>query len=99
MCGGVGASNCFDKGKRIMKKLFCAVAALAAMYLQATPSHSRREECAAKARELFAALTAEECVGLLSMDSPAVERLGIPKFHWWSESLHGYARSGLCTVF
>lgn len=82
-----------------MKKLFCAAAALAAMYLQATPSHSRREECAAKARELFAALTAEECVGLLSMDSPAVERLGIPKFHWWSESLHGYARSGLCTVF
>ena len=32
-------------------------------------------------------------------DSPAIERLGIPAYNWWNESLHGVARSGRATVF
>ncbi len=31
--------------------------------------------------------------------SPAIERLGIPSFDWWSEALHGVGRNGLATVF
>ena len=31
--------------------------------------------------------------------SPAIERLGIPAFDWWSEALHGVGRNGLATVF
>ena len=31
--------------------------------------------------------------------SPAIERLGIPAFEWWSEALHGVGRNGLATVF
>ena len=35
----------------------------------------------------------------LMMDSPEIKRLGIHKYHWWNEALHGIARSGLATVF
>lgn len=31
--------------------------------------------------------------------SPAVERLGIKPYNWWSEALHGVARSGIATVY
>lgn len=31
--------------------------------------------------------------------SPAIERLGIPEYNWWNESLHGVARAGYATVF
>ncbi|MBN2347260.1 MAG: glycoside hydrolase family 3 C-terminal domain-containing protein [Bacteroidales bacterium] len=31
--------------------------------------------------------------------APAIERLGIPAYNWWSEALHGVARAGRATVF
>ena len=31
--------------------------------------------------------------------SPGVEHLGIKPYNWWSEALHGVARSGLATVY
>ncbi|MDE6127252.1 MAG: glycoside hydrolase family 3 C-terminal domain-containing protein [Muribaculaceae bacterium] len=31
--------------------------------------------------------------------SPAIERLGVPAFEWWSEGLHGVGRNGLATIF
>jgi beta-glucosidase len=49
--------------------------------------------------DLVGRLTVEEKISLLMMDSPAIERLGIPAYHWWNEGLHGYARSGPATVF
>jgi len=30
---------------------------------------------------------------------PPIERLGIPEYNWWNESLHGVARNGRATVF
>ena len=62
-------------------------------------SEARRAECTKRAQELVAKLTGEERVGQLMMGSPAIERLGIPKYHWWNEALHGAARAGLATVF
>jgi len=44
-------------------------------------------------------LTLEEKVSQLMNDAPAIERLGIPKYNWWNECLHGVARAGLATVF
>lgn len=35
----------------------------------------------------------------LRYDSPAINRLGIPAYNWWNESLHGVARAGVATVF
>jgi beta-glucosidase len=49
--------------------------------------------------DLLGRLTTEEKCSLLLSDSPAIERLGIPAYHWWNECLHGVARAGKATVF
>ena len=36
---------------------------------------------------------------LMLDESPAIPRLGIKKFFWWSEALHGAANMGNVTVF
>jgi len=49
--------------------------------------------------DLVARLTLEEKVSQMVHDAPAIERLGIPKYNWWNECLHGVARAGIATVF
>ena len=49
--------------------------------------------------DLIAALRPEEKVALLMHESPAIPRLGIAAYDWWSECLHGVARAGVATVF
>ncbi len=49
--------------------------------------------------DLLGRLTLEEKVAQMMNDAPAIERLGIPEYNWWSEALHGVARAGLATVF
>lgn len=58
-----------------------------------------REEARQKAKELVGRMTLEERAGQLRYDAPAIERLGIPAYNWWGESLHGVARAGMATVF
>ena len=57
----------------------------------------------AEARELAQALvsrmTVEEKASQLRYDAPAIPRLNIPEYNWWSEALHGVARAGTATVF
>jgi beta-glucosidase len=54
---------------------------------------------AQRADDLLTRLTLEEKVSLMMDSSPAIPRLGIPTFHWWSEALHGVGRNGYATVF
>lgn len=49
--------------------------------------------------DLLSRMTLEEKCGQMLNDAPAVERLGIPAYNWWSECLHGVARAGIATVF
>lgn len=49
--------------------------------------------------DLLGRLTAEEKVGQMMNQTPAIERLGIPEYDWWNEALHGVARAGQATVF
>ncbi|HJS19639.1 MAG TPA: glycoside hydrolase family 3 C-terminal domain-containing protein, partial [Anaerolineales bacterium] len=44
-------------------------------------------------------LTLEEKVGLMNHPAHAIPRLNIPAYNYWSEALHGVARSGRATVF
>lgn len=48
---------------------------------------------------LLAQLTLEEKVSLMMNSSAPVPRLGIKKYDWWNEALHGVARNGSATVF
>ena len=52
-----------------------------------------------KAKEIVEKLTLEEKCGLLVYDSKGVERMSIPDYNWWNESLHGLARGGTATMF
>jgi beta-glucosidase len=49
--------------------------------------------------DLIGRLTVEEKIAQLLMNTPAIPRLGVPAYCWWSEALHGVARNGLATVF
>jgi beta-glucosidase len=52
-----------------------------------------------RARDLLSRLTLDEKAILMQDVSEAIPRLGIKKFHWWSEALHGYANQDNVTVF
>ncbi|MBH1939497.1 glycoside hydrolase family 3 C-terminal domain-containing protein [Mobilitalea sibirica] len=52
-----------------------------------------------KATELVDKMTLEEKASQLRYDAPPIERLGIPRYHWWNEALHGLARTGTATMF
>lgn len=58
-----------------------------------------RSEARILAEKLVAQMTVEEKASQLKFDAPAIERLGIPAYNWWNESLHGVARGGTATVF
>jgi beta-glucosidase len=49
--------------------------------------------------DLLAHMTLNEKCGQLLSNAPAIERLGVPAYHWWNECLHGVARAGRATVF
>ena len=61
--------------------------------------YMNREEARKKATELVDQMTLEEMAAQLRYDAPAIERLGVPEYNWWSEGLHGVARNGTATVF
>ena len=52
-----------------------------------------------RAKDLVSRLTIAEKASLMYDQSPAIPRLGIKKFNWWSEALHGYANNDSVTVF
>ncbi|MCI1965778.1 MAG: glycoside hydrolase family 3 C-terminal domain-containing protein [Oscillospiraceae bacterium] len=52
-----------------------------------------------RAHDLVARMTLEEKISQMQYEAPAIERLGIPSYNWWSEALHGVARAGVATIF
>ena len=68
--------------------LFCAGVSLSAQnFPYQNPNLSAKE----RAVDLCSRLTLEEKAQLMLDESPAIPRLGIKKFFWWSEALHGAA--------
>ncbi|MBV5283678.1 MAG: glycoside hydrolase family 3 C-terminal domain-containing protein [Paludibacter sp.] len=52
-----------------------------------------------RAKDLISRLTLSEKAALMCDISDAIPRLGIKKFNWWSEALHGFANNANVTVF
>jgi len=76
---------------RARARRFAAVSAVVATLLApalhaATDVLAQAEE---KARALVAQMTLDEKVEQLLNTAPAIPRLGIPAYNWWTESLHG----------
>ena len=49
--------------------------------------------------DVIGRLTLDEKISLMVERAAPVERLGIRRFPWWNEALHGVARAGRATVF
>ena len=84
-----------------MKHFF--VLLLSSMFLtvqaQVLPYQNPELSAKERARDLCSRLTLEEKAQLMLDESPAIPRLGIKKFFWWSEALHGAANQDHVTVF
>src|ERR1700755_1941539 len=52
-----------------------------------------------RAAQIVAKMTLEEKVSQMQNHAVAIPRLNIPEYGWWSEGLHGVARSGYAAVF
>ena len=75
--------------------MLCAGASAQEMLPYQNPELSPRE----RAEDLLGRLTLEEKATLMLDVSDAIPRLGIKKFNWWSEALHGIANMGNVTVY
>lgn len=52
-----------------------------------------------RAHDLVSRMTLEEKAAQSMNTAPAIPKLGIPAYDYWSEGLHGVARSGYSTLF
>src|ERR1044071_8131803 len=68
-------------------------------YAQNYPYQNSALSSEERAKDLISRLTLEEKASLMFDQSPSVPRLGIKKFNWWSEALHGFANNDNVTVF
>ncbi len=79
----------------------CGLFALSALAMNAqmlpyqNPALSPQE----RAKDIVSRMTLEEKAIVMQDISDAVPRLGIKKFNWWSEALHGIANMGNVTVY
>ena len=80
--------------------LVCLLAwSIGALAQQRLPYQNPSLSSEERARDLCQRLTLEEKAKIMMDVSPAIQRLGIPAFQWWNETLHGVARNGTATVF
>lgn len=75
--------------------LFCSTSLSAQMLPYQNPQLTSEE----RAKDLVSRLTLEEKSILMCDESEAIPRMGIKRFVWWSEALHGVANQGDVTVF
>ncbi len=52
-----------------------------------------------RVNDLISRMTLEEKVSQMVNDAAAIDKLGIPKYNWWNECLHGVGFAGVATVF
>ncbi|MBN1183896.1 MAG: glycoside hydrolase family 3 C-terminal domain-containing protein [Bacteroidales bacterium] len=83
------------KSLSLIMSMLLAISISAQKYPFQNPELSFEE----RAKDLVSRLTIEEKVALMCDQSDAIPRLGIKKFNWWSEALHGYANNDSVTVF
>ncbi len=70
----------------------------AAMLFAQLPYQNPNLSSDARARDLMSRLTLKEKAALMCDESEAIPRLGIKKFNWWSEALHGIRYATNVTV-
>jgi beta-glucosidase len=77
----------------------CATCLIGTMLKAQVPAHVPTPETEKRVSALVGQMTLEEKVSQMQNDAAAIPRLHVPAYNWWSEGLHGIARSGYATVF
>ena len=85
--------------KQILSVIALTFSVSANVMAQQLPYQNPQLGARERAKDLCSRLTLEEKSMLMLDESPAIPRLGIKKFFWWSEALHGAANMGNVTVF
>lgn len=67
--------------------------------MEISQNEEKLKEYRKRAKDLVSKMTLEEKVAQTLYQAPAVERLGIKRYNWWNEALHGVARAGTATIF
>jgi beta-glucosidase len=83
------------KALMLLLSVLLSATVLAQTFPYQNPSLSPEE----RAKDLIGRLTLIEKAALMCDESDAIPRLGIKKFNWWSEALHGLANNDSVTVF
>ncbi|HEX8470645.1 MAG TPA: glycoside hydrolase family 3 C-terminal domain-containing protein [Brevundimonas sp.] len=83
----------------ILRRLLTAILATVAFASQAPAKAASEPTAEARAAELVSRMTLAEKVSQIQHDAPAIPRMAIPAYNWWSEGLHGVARADVATVF
>ncbi|HEY6447957.1 MAG TPA: glycoside hydrolase family 3 C-terminal domain-containing protein [Acidobacteriaceae bacterium] len=99
----------FTRHRRMIAKIICI---LAAGTLLSAAAHSQQTSAPQnkpwlnpdlplnqRVDDLLSQMTLEEKVSQMRDHAPAIPRLGIPKYDWWNEGLHGVAFAGTATNF
>lgn len=90
------------KNTRIIKRSILFLSAFLLvfnLFAQQYPFQNPDLSSEERAKDLISRLTIEEKATLMCDQSDAIPRLGIKRFNWWSEALHGYANNDNVTVF
>jgi len=97
-----------------MQRLLTSAAPLVLALILSQPAHAAVPEacvdkpCAfldksltpeARAKDLVSRMTLEEKAAQMQDNAPAIPRLGLLRYGWWNEVLHGVARAGDATVY
>lgn len=85
--------------KSILPALFSCMAFAISVQAQKAPFLNPSLPMEQRIKDLVSKLTLEEKVQQMMYNAPAIPRLNIPEYNWWSEALHGVGRSGRATVF
>ena len=76
-----------------------AVLCCASLSAQQLPYQDANYSHEVRARDLVGRMTLDEKISQMQNSAPAIPHLGIERYDWWNEVLHGVARAGLATVF
>ena len=77
----------------------CFTITMGALAQADAPYKDPKLPVAQRVDDLVGRMTLDEKIGQMMNGAPAIPRLDVPKYDWWSEGLHGIARSGYATVF
>jgi beta-glucosidase len=87
------------KGILTSAPAFAAMIAAAAASLPVAAAAHEAPSAEERAKDLVAKMTLEEKASQLINSAPAIPRLNLPDYQWWSEALHGFAFQPQATNF